>query len=63
MLSLIHMAETNKEEVWTGQCDWLWQYLLSAKDFEVMVLIKLSKVSENANKSEQFHTNSTASAN
>ena len=36
---------------------------LSAKDFEVMVLTKLSKMSENANKSEQFHTNRTASAN
>ena len=31
-------------------------------DFELMVL-KLNKVSENANKSERFHTNSTASAN
>jgi len=36
---------------------------LRAKEFKVMVLIKLSKMSENANKGKQFHTNSTASAN
>ena len=36
---------------------------LSAEDFEVMVLIKLNEMSENANKSERFHTNSTAPAN
>ena len=32
---------------------------LSAEDLEVMVLIKLNKMSENANKSKRFHTNST----
>ena len=32
---------------------------LSAEDLEVMVLIKLNKMSENANESKRFHTNST----
>ena len=32
---------------------------LSAEDFEVMVLIKLNKMSQKGNKSARFHTNST----